>query len=320
MTPTGADRTFAARLARDATPRPPRRQEARRQEDGFVIVAVLWILAALAALVSVYSVFVIDTAVGRKLGETRLEAEALIAAGVELAAGALTTRGTDKKAPALGAFAQRIGNAQVEVSFCSEGARIDLNEAKKPLLAGLFVVLGATSGEVDDYADRIIVWRRPTQPGARNDEAEASRRPDGAGMPRRSAFQNVGELRLVPGLPAQLIDRMLPYVTVFNGRAEIDPMIAAPTVLSALPGMSPARVQEVLDIRKSGDSRRVLDVMGQARSSVATDPRKASRVEIRIGFDNGRRVAAEIVVLVMDGGSEPYRVLAWRDDIDEFGT
>jgi general secretion pathway protein K len=35
-----------------------------------------------------------------------------------------------------------------------------------------------------------------------------------------------------------------------------------------------------------------------------------------MGLENGRRVAAEVVILVLQDGDEPYRVLSWHDDFD----
>jgi general secretion pathway protein K len=296
-----------------------KRSADRHHEAGFVIVAVLWILAALAALVSVYSVLVVDTAFGAKLGEDRLEAETLIQAGVELAVARLIST-TEKTPPTSGAFATRIGSAQVEVAFLSEGARVDLNESKQPLLAGLLTILGADSDAAAYYADRIIGWRHATKAGGRNEEIESYQRAGLRSLPRQAAFQNVAELRLVLDLPAEVVDRMLPHVTIFNGHAEIDPMIADPTILSALPNVSPGLVEEILDARTTGDTRKVLDLLGPARSSASVEARKATRVKVHIAFDRGRRVSAEVVVLRMDGGFEPYRILAWQDDFDRPGA
>ena len=41
------------------------RRDERGARDGFIIVAVLWILGALATLATIYAVYVIDTAVYR---------------------------------------------------------------------------------------------------------------------------------------------------------------------------------------------------------------------------------------------------------------
>jgi general secretion pathway protein K len=37
---------------------------------------------------------------------------------------------------------------------------------------------------------------------------------------------------------------------------------------------------------------------------------------MQIRLDNGRIARAEVVILVLKGGDEPYRVLSWRDDSD----
>jgi general secretion pathway protein K len=39
-------------------------------------------------------------------------------------------------------------------------------------------------------------------------------------------------------------------------------------------------------------------------------------VGVRVAFDNGRRSAAEAVILLPDDGPVPYRVLSWRNAFD----
>ena len=36
-----------------------------------------------------------------------------------------------------------------------------------------------------------------------------------------------------------------------------------------------------------------------------------------ITFDSGQRVTSEVVIFILDNGTDPYRVLTWRDDIDD---
>jgi general secretion pathway protein K len=55
-------------------------------EQGFVIVAVLWLVAALAALAMIFSAYLSNSARALALNDTALEAEALVSAGVELTA------------------------------------------------------------------------------------------------------------------------------------------------------------------------------------------------------------------------------------------
>ena len=129
-----------------------------RARNGFIVVAVLWILAALATLASIYASYVASTVIASRVNDERIQTHALISAAVELAAYQLTASNQDTR-PTRGAFNFRAGNANVAVEFRSEAARIDLNAAPKELLAGLFAALGARAEAAQAYADRVIGWR-----------------------------------------------------------------------------------------------------------------------------------------------------------------
>src|SRR5262245_17160242 len=111
-------------------------------ERGFVIVAVLWLLAALSSLAMIFAAYLSASARALAANDLALQTEALVSASVELAAYQLTL--TDEKVrPARGALHFQLDEASVEVAYTSEAARIDLNYATKDTLARLFEVLGA---------------------------------------------------------------------------------------------------------------------------------------------------------------------------------
>jgi general secretion pathway protein K len=293
----------------------------RRPDDGFIVVAVLWILGALAALASIYSIYVTNTAISLSANDDRLQAEALVTAGLELTAYQLSGPDVDTR-PTQGAFRFRMGRCDVAVEFRSEAARIDLNAAPKELLAGLFAGLGARSDAAEFYADRIVGWRQPGD--VDNPEAGAYRTAGLSYGPRQGPFSDVGELWLVLGLPPALVERALPFLTVFSGRADIDALIAAPEVVAALPGMTPDRLYAILGQRDgllglrapgSANAQIVQGLLGGAQGA-GTQGSKATRVTVGIAFDNGRRVGTEAVIMPLDDADEPYRVLSWRDDFD----
>src|ERR1044071_4033697 len=126
---------------------------ARPGDDGFIVVAVLWILAALATLATIFSIYVINTAMAFAVHDERLQAEAMARAAIELSV--YQVAADPQTSPSRGSFVFRIGNAHVNAEFAAETARIDLNAAPKELLAGLFVTLGASRAQADYYADRI---------------------------------------------------------------------------------------------------------------------------------------------------------------------
>src|SRR5262249_26438679 len=216
-----------------------------QRRDGFIVVAVLWMLGALATLASIYAVYVINTATAMGVNDDRLQAEGLMQAALELTAYRLTATDMENR-PSRGDFAFRLGRAAVRVDFRSEAGRIDLNSAPKELLAGLFAGLGAKYSDAEYYADRVIGWRTAQDPDRQNEEAatyRSARLPCG---PRQAPFAHAGELALVVGLPPFLVERALPFVTVYSARAEVNIVAASPEVVAAVPGMTPDRVYALL--------------------------------------------------------------------------
>ena len=285
-------------------------------ERGFILVAVLWILAALATLASVYTIYAVNTASGAHLPEERLRAEMAIRAGVELAAYQVMAAPPNDR-PARGAFAAKLGGLSVEVAFLTEGARVDLNAAPHPLLAGLFKSLGYEKA-ADAYASRIEGWRTEVAPNAPNKEADDY---SAAGMPyppRGGPFASTLELSLVRDLPPDLIERMAPYVTVFSGTAQIDVIDAEPTVLAALPGVPPEVVRKLLAARAKApvDKAALLAMLGPAQGLGTTGANPSLRARIVVTPPRGRRIQAEVVFRLAQAIDRPFDILSWRDDFD----
>jgi general secretion pathway protein K len=349
---------------------------ATRTEAGFVLVAVLWILAALATLASIYSSYTVNTAVASRVADDRVQAEASIRAGVEMAVFRQLAL-PEKARPARGGFNIRVGRTGVTILFRSEAARIDLNAAPAELLAGLFTAVGVDSSRAQAFAGRVVGWRTKArsvgdakddsnaQPNAgaanappagppnaqpadaTNAQMDAAAKEDKLYVeqrmpypPRHAPFDNALELSLLPGLSLAVVERVLPFVTVFSGRPEVNVSSADPTVLSALPEMTPQILGAVLNARvnDSGDGSALLALLGPAKAHATADRSKAFRASISVEFDKGRRVHAEVVFRLKgkgdndqgdkgktdkdrgdkdrDNDNEPYDLLYWRDDFD----
>jgi general secretion pathway protein K len=296
----------------------------RRVGDrGFIIVAVLWILLALATLASIYAAYVVRTADAIGSSDRHVRAQALFTAAIEMTAYELSAIDKDKRPP-VGQFDFRLGRATVLAAFTSETGRIDLNVAPKPLLTSLFTALGARPADAERYADRVIAWRSPlAQNGGDDTEGEAYRVAGLGYAPRHGPFQDVGELWLVLGLPPALVERALPYVTVFNGAEQVNVLAAPPLVLAALPGITPQQVNTVLAVRRvpGQDPQAVLAALGEAKAAATVTGGPAVRVTVGLRFDDGTRADADIVILLGEGDApEPYRIMSWRDDFDQMSA
>jgi general secretion pathway protein K len=287
----------------------------QRRARGFIVVAVLWILAALSALVLIYLTYVTNTAVVVAGSTERVQAEALETAGLELAAYQLTSV-NEASRPTSGTFNARVGSGKVTVIFRSEAARIDLNAAPKSLLAGLLTGLGAAPSNAATYADRILAWRVPTELGDQDPENSLYKTSGMAYLPRHAPFPEPEELWLVQGIPPVFIERMLPFVTVFSNLAAVNVVDAAPQVLAALPGMTPENLQAVLSQRAdpSADPHSLLGMAGGEGATLAGS--RAYRITIGVDSAGGRHSAAEVVILLLESGDDPYRVLSWRNASD----
>jgi len=282
---------------------------------GFIVIAVLWILAALSALVLIYLTYVTNTAVVVAGSADRVQTEALVGAGVELAVFQLAGRSEEAR-PTSGTFNARVGAGRVFVTFRSEAARVDLNGAPKSLLAGLMIGLGASPANAAVYADRIVAWRAPTELGDNDPESSFYRTSGSLYLPRHAPFPATEELWLVRGIPPAIVERMLPLVTVFSNLEQINVRDAAPQVLAALPNITPESLQSVLSQRGDPaiDPRLLVRMAGG--EGVTLSGSRAYRISVDAELPDGRRSAAEVVVLLLESGEEPYRVLSWRNGSD----
>lgn len=112
-----------------------------------------WILTALAVLASVYSIYIANTASFIAVNDDNIRAEALILASLELTAYQVIAAPA-KIRSSRGQFGFYMNGAKVEVEFCSEAARVDLNKASRELLAGLFTALGSDPVDAEQYTDK----------------------------------------------------------------------------------------------------------------------------------------------------------------------
>ena len=290
----------------------PLRAHSIASQRGFVIVAVLWILLALSSLAMIFALYLSASAHAMAVGDTELQNEALVSASVELAAYQLRLA-SDQARPAQGAFHFRMDDADVGVTFTSEAARIDLNFAPKEVLAALFAELGAGKDAASEDAERTVGWRTRPAPGGANDE-EARYAALGY-SPRQSLFKHANELALVAGLSPALVDRALPFVTVFNGSAAIDAAIAAPEVVAAFDRNSGVKDPFGDRLAAADGSLASADPSVPPKSEASAAKSPCYRVDTTIRFANGRRTASEVVIVLGDE-VEPHRVLSWQDDVE----
>lgn len=122
-----------------------------RTTDGFVLIAVLWILAALAGLVGAYVAYALTMAQSADFYLRRVGAEAALSGALELAVYDLS-RIDPQGRPSEGVFDYRVGGTNAQVRYAAETLRLDLNKASIDSLGALIAESGVNRGYAERYA------------------------------------------------------------------------------------------------------------------------------------------------------------------------
>ncbi len=217
---------------------------------GVALVGILWLLALLtligSSLTTSSRLELQLTANLRQGAAARHAADA----GVAWALWSLLQPGTDGWLADGSVRRLPLEGLDVQVALFDEQGKIDLNEAGPELLQGLLRAVGVAEDEARVLSDAILDWRdedderRPL--GAEADEYALH----GLSPPGNRPFARPQELRLVLGIDEALYARLAPALTVLSRKAEINPLLAPPLVLQALPGLTPETIEAFVEQRR----------------------------------------------------------------------
>jgi general secretion pathway protein K len=267
------------------------------------LLSVLWGLALLAAIATSFI----------SAGSTayRLARNALDAAEVDVAAEAAVNRvvlalldpnperrwRTDGVARLI-----EFDGARMKVRVQDELGRIDLNSADGTLLIGLFQSVGLDAQAASALVDKILDWRDSSGLKRLNGAKDPEYRAAGfAYRPRNGPFQSVDELKLVMGMTSELFRRAEPALTVYSGRPTIDPQVATPEALRAMPTMDAQKVAAVVAARGAQPAIMALPLIGRA-FGIRIDIERPAGVQHR-----------EAVVRLTDHPQQIFWLLSWKD-------
>jgi general secretion pathway protein K len=276
---------------------------------GMVLVTVLWSISLLSALAMAASVTFRSFAAVMAVERDRVQADALLTAGLETAAGIVNTS-SDSPLTEVETTVS-LGTGAVRARLNDEGGRIDIGKAPVELLASMLRSVGAPEAAAGIVAQRIVDRRGP---GKAASPDNASRLPNEA--PQKSStvqlFADIGQLRSIPGMEPDWIAAIAPLTTVF-GDQTVNPLTAPPGVIAALPGVDAQRVAAFLRARRSSpsDADRLVRILGPAQQYLAVKPQRVASVDLTAALASGYAAAAHAVIVVLPQDSQPYRVLIW---------
>lgn len=283
----------------------------RVSQRGSILIAVLFLSGLLGLFAAIAASVMNAAADSSRAFAENIRADEAMRSAIEY----IVARTGSTLSDARGVAVIGVGRINVGITVKEETARIDINRAGPELLANIFTQVGVPREAAQMYAARIVDWRDPDDKvtgsgGAERGNYRAAGRTDG---PRNGKFLHVAELALVLGLPSQVAAAVAPYVTVASNREKINPMVADPPVLAAIPGMTQPRLAEILDLRRRpGATFKSLQGSVSAVQDFVTDePAAAVRFEGRVQLSSANERRYEVVVSVVEGDAAPYRILAW---------
>jgi general secretion pathway protein K len=264
----------------------------RPRTRGMVLIAVLWIVAAISLVVvgMVHSV----RQEARMLSTTRALA---LAAGVGEAAVHLALRQlAAQNTPPSRMLTWQVAYRQtpVAVRVMPLNGLIDLNAAQAPLLAAMYEVGGGRSrDEAQALAQQTIALRTPSSPGTNAERFEATE-----------------DLLRVPGVDFDLYARVAPLVATDaggGGSGGVNALAAPVEVLQVLAGGGHAIASRIAAARDAGEAG--VDTTDLTAAFLEGGSVQRYRVEARVPLPDGAwlHVARQVDM----SGDVPER-LPWR--------
>jgi general secretion pathway protein K len=224
--------------------------EVRRRGSGVALVGVLWLLVLL-------SLIVLNLSAGSRTelqlaGNARLAASArhVTEAGVNWGMWSLMQTDTAGWLADGSTRSLELDGIRVEVALFDEQGKIDLNEAGVELLAGLFESVGLDEKAALAQAEVILDWRDEDDLLHPTGAEEEQYRVAGLLGPANQPFERLQELRQVLGMNEGLYQQVLPALTLYSNKAEVNPMVAPREVLLALPGIRPESIDSYIEERR----------------------------------------------------------------------
>jgi general secretion pathway protein K len=286
-------------------------------ESGFALVLVIWGLG----LISLIALTVMTVGRHRHLVMANLienaKAEALAEAGInlrrlELRAAFSSDQPNTLPFPTNGepVLCTMPQGALAALAVEDEGGKADLNTTSPQLMSALLRGFGAAFEEADRVAAAIADFSRPATNVVLDDVALLAYAQDGRAYgPKKGPFETVLELDQVIGMRPELLQAVLPFVTVHSRTPGVDPRVAAPALLAALAGFDPARVVQLVGAARNRSGESMPRAVPSQFLSPSTGHSFLVRAEVRTPA--GGSFAQEAIVEMMVGEKSDH-LREWR--------
>ncbi len=297
-------------------------------QRGFALILVLWILSLLTIMAGSFALSIRRESSIISGLKNNTQAAAVAESGIAIAELMLLNRDQAKRWQANGSIypiddSEALGseNAQVRVRLWSETGKIDINKADQKLLATLM----ANSPIQDEQQQlklvgAILDWR--DEDDLINIEGAEKKDYQQAGLtyqPRNKPFQTLTELQLVLGMNETIYQWLIPLVTVYSGRPNVNVQLAAKEVLQVLPDADLDLINDFVVARLESMMKGLpaptspFSIKQNAVGATATKLGQGDALTIvsEALLDDGSSAVIKAVIKA-GGAKQPFQVLEWQ--------
>jgi general secretion pathway protein K len=268
------------------------------KENGFVLVAVIWLAGLIAVLSTAFALHVRTQSLMSTYYIKSSNAEFIADGMVRLVAWRLAD---GQPFSVSGTSQSCMWRKRHHVSFAiqDQGGLADLNVMPEEFFTELLRRLGEPSDRAVSMARAIGDFRDVdtlTSTGANEPVLY-----DGFGFgPKNAPFETVAELDQIPGMSDQLYAKLVPLVTVHAASTGIDPL-AAPKIL-----------REVFSEKETGEFEKFLSGFTGAQQG------RAFRIKADVTTETGGRFVRSAMVIILRQPDKPFAIVEWtREATDE---
>lgn len=284
-------------------------------QDGIVLISVLWIVVVLSLLITTFSASVRTAVAVNRTERSMAQVQAIADAGIELAVARLRRKEGEAWKADGRRYTMRFANARLTVRIRDANGLLDINYAPSERLLSVLEKATRASGLGRPIHDFIIARRNAAT--GRNGETEQTGSADPNGndaLHKLIAFRDISELLAVPGVTMPLITRLKRILTVHSAGKGINAVTAPVEVLKLLPGLSDQQVNQIVEARRSQKAKSLIEgIVSSSQNKFTADHGPAYTISVSVaGKGFARPVQTAATILLNSDPLRPYFGLSWR--------
>jgi general secretion pathway protein K len=274
---------------------------------GMILIVVLWAIAMMTVIVVALSAFSQKSLVHAGVETDRLRTEMALEAGIDIGAAMILARKAEDRVFLDGsAVVTDIGGQRlVEIAVMDAEGLVDINRADRKLIEALAASVDPAGAVAVVEGIMKLRLARPSKKPERPEQQQ----------PPPPAFFSTAQLYALEGADAAIVDKLLPFISLYSVEGKINPMAAPVEVMQLIPGLTPEEAEILATARtqRQWNNQAVPGILVRHNRYLDVGASNIFVIGVKAisgrGLISGSRMQA--VVIVDETAKVPFRILAW---------